>query len=144
MKEEASKTYSYAYTYKILKRLMVDSGIKYFCQKVCKGACCERCDRCSKSKIPQPIECLAYICFPLSGLIKEDRFNVIFSGIKIAMSNRVNERNLFFGSKIPEKTRKKIRFEDYIIRNIRFIDPSETRNKLRNFRDLQAKFRTDN
>lgn len=57
--------YSYQETLEIVEKFMIDSGIREYCEKICKGRCCGSCfdseKACFKNE-GRRLPCSLYIC----------------------------------------------------------------------------------
>lgn len=67
---------SYKETLNIVEKFMIDSGIRQYCTKICKGRCCEGCFEkdqqacCHHEKRRLP--CSAYLCYEMLDLFSAE------------------------------------------------------------------------
>lgn len=63
--------YNYSEVLKIVEDFMEQSGIRQYCEEVCKGGCCQGCRLCYNLLEPRHLPCSIYLC----SMLTDDIFN---------------------------------------------------------------------
>lgn len=60
---------TYRQTQIIVKKILSETGIRHFCQTVCKGTCCKSCDEYTEDESCKtvPLSCSLHLCTVFAG-----------------------------------------------------------------------------
>lgn len=134
--------YTYDEALDRIEEFMKKSGIRDFCTKVCKGACCGSCyesnEACYKNE-GRRLSCSVFICPQLAGVVFSLEEKSTFSIIK-GYCTDVIDRNLAKGSKyfnVHTKTlRNRCKFNPAVIDKLEQIEIFRVKERILNMRSL--------
>lgn len=139
-------TYTYNETLTIVESFMVDSGIRDYCTKICKGACCKECYTaeyaCHKNE-GRRLSCSTFICAELINIIfkhttSRTKYLHVLDSIRHCLYDVMGCVNVFYtvhtkviqeSFRIPKKYTtpvKKIDVEDIKLRISSITEPVRT------------------
>ena len=115
--------YSYQETLEIAEKFMTDTGIREYCETICKGKCCGKCydspDACSKNE-GRRLPCSMFICSQLRRHLNQ-RIRDVWYGVAVAIESKVEsfmgKKSCYFNVNTPE-IQKAFKIQKSVVDNL--------------------------
>jgi len=134
--------YTYDEALNRIEEFMMKSGLRYFCTKVCKGACCSGCyesDKACHKNEGRRLSCSIFLCLQLVSIAFSSEERNEFLEVKGHCLD-VIDRNLTKGSQyfdVHTKTlQNKCKFNSAVIDKLEQINTSKVKYKVMSMRAL--------
>ena len=120
------------------------SGIRFYCQEICRGSCCHHCFESDKSCVKNEgrrLSCSAYLCLDLRSLIFSSEEDNLWE--KLESQIRRNLDKLCGGNSYFIVHKKGVQKDFYIadeaLQTLQQIDPEKIHEKIHRLRELITK-----
>lgn len=132
----AHETYGYSETLAIVETLMIESGIRKFCSKTCKGYCCDACykksNACHKNE-GRRLSCSIFLCHGLLGTIFTPCDHEVYARayIKIKGNLRLIMKSSIFYTVHTKSIQDSFKINKYIVDPMKDIDTEKIKTALK-------------
>lgn len=127
--------YNYDESLKLVEQFMMESGIRNFCGKYCKGKCCFDCydsdNSCIKNE-GRRLSCSIWVCNELLDLVfnSRDRMRILIvkDKIELMLKNQINS-NIYFTPHV-KKVKRNFLIDKKILNLLNRFDIKEIKKKV--------------
>lgn len=127
--------YNYDESLKLVEQFMIETGIRKFCSKYCKGKCCFDCydsdNSCIKNE-GRRLSCSIWVCNELLDLVfnSRDRMRILIvkDKIELMLKNQINS-NIYFTPHV-KKVKRNFLIDKKILNLLNRLDIKEIKKKV--------------